>query len=181
MASVILNSGEEVVIRRLEPGDAAALLRYFDNFSDLTRKRFGPHPFDEATVNAICNGLASDSCVRLVAIAGERCLAYCLLQPGILDHDADRLRSYGLNPDQFRFATYAPSVDEHYHGTGLAGAMLQHLEGEAKKTGATHVILWGGVQHGNPRAVRFYEKNGFVKVGTFNQNGGDDDMIKALN
>ncbi|MEQ9103039.1 MAG: GNAT family N-acetyltransferase [Imperialibacter sp.] len=180
MKKVILSSGEEVTIRPLETTDAPALLKYFSAFSELTRKRFGPHPFDEATVNAICNNLDLDPCVRLTVFAGDKCVAYCLLNPGILEHDADRLRSYGIDTDQYRYATYAPSVDENYHGTGLANIMFTMLEHEAKKSGATHIILWGGVQHGNPRARRFYEKNGFIKVGSFDLNGGDDDMVKPL-
>ncbi|WP_339794526.1 GNAT family N-acetyltransferase [uncultured Imperialibacter sp.] len=180
MKKLTLPSGEAVFIRPIQPTDAPALLAYFGSFSDLTRKRFGPHPFDEATVRAICENLDDDPCIRLAAFAGDKCVAYCLLLLGILPDDDIRLKSYGIDTDQFTYATYAPSVDEKYHGTGLANAIFTELEYDAKKAGATHIILWGGVQHGNPRARRFYEKNGFLKVGEFDLNGGDDDMVKPL-
>ncbi len=175
-----LSSGEHIIVRTIEKSDAAALINYFSRFSDLTRKRFGPHPFDENTINTICQNLASDTCIRLGAFTGERCVAYCLLQPGILEHDAIRLQNYGLEISKFDYMTYAPSVDESYHGTGLAPAMFLQLEKKAISFNATHIILWGGVQQGNPRAVKFYEKMGFIKVGSFDANGGDDDMVKEL-
>lgn len=43
------------------------------------------------------------------------------------------------------------------HGTGLGAAMMQRVLGEADAT------LW--VAEANPRAIRFYEKHGFVRDG----------------
>lgn len=38
--------------------------------------------------------------------------------------------------------------------------------------GRTRIILWGGVRADNPRAIRYYEKNGFQPVGLFTEADG---------
>ena len=116
----------------------------------------------------------------MVCFAEGRCVAYALLKSGLFESDAQRLLGYGLDTSGQVFATYAPSVAESHQGLGVAELMLKYLEAKARKDNVTQIVLWGGVQQGNPRAVRFYKKNGFVKVGSFDLNGGDDDMIKSL-
>lgn len=180
MLSAILISGEEVTIRPLEKGDADALFKYLGEFSEVTKRRFGPHSFEEAAIRAICDNLDPSDCFRVVCFAKGRCVAYALLKLGLLEADAQRLLSYGLETSGQVFATYAPSVAESHQGLGVAELMLRYLEDKTREDNVTQIVLWGGVQQGNPRAVRFYEKNGFVKVGSFDLNGGDDDMVKYL-
>lgn len=50
------------------------------------------------------------------------------------------------------------------HGTGLAAALVAASADAARKRGARS--LWLGVNQQNARANRFYEKQGFARVGT---------------
>jgi ribosomal protein S18 acetylase RimI-like enzyme len=52
-------------------------------------------------------------------------------------------------------------VDAKHHGRGIAQQLMSAVENEAR--GAT---LWLGVWEHNPRAIRFYEKFGFIKAGS---------------
>lgn len=45
------------------------------------------------------------------------------------------------------------------------------------KGGTKRIILWGGVQAGNEKAVSYYLKHGFRTVGQFEHNGNNYDMI----
>jgi diamine N-acetyltransferase len=54
-------------------------------------------------------------------------------------------------------------VDKAFHGTALAPELMRATEQHAKATGAD--VVWLGVWERNPRAIRFYEKNGFRAVG----------------
>ncbi len=54
---------------------------------------------------------------------------------------------------------------ETHHGMGLAQQFLDFLVQQAKKTGQTG--MWLNVWTENKRAIRFYEKNKFETVGTF--------------
>ena len=55
-------------------------------------------------------------------------------------------------------------VDSALHGQGIAGAMMDEVVRIARSTGAD--VLWLGVWSQNTRAIRFYEKRGFIIVGS---------------
>jgi ribosomal protein S18 acetylase RimI-like enzyme len=54
-------------------------------------------------------------------------------------------------------------VDASFHGKGLAGDLLAAVFDRAKQEGAAAV--WLGVWEHNPRAIRFYQRSGFVEAG----------------
>jgi len=97
----------------------------------------------------------------------------------ILVIDADRqLNGYSLlvdrpatDPDVASVLALLPSVEiskcyvhPDYHGLGAAAELMRaSLEAAAASGGAG---AWLGVNSQNARAIRFYEKSGFRKVGT---------------
>lgn len=54
-------------------------------------------------------------------------------------------------------------VDRAWHGRGLAATLMAHACETARALGGDTV--WLGVFEQNPRAIRFYEKQGFAAVG----------------
>lgn len=54
-------------------------------------------------------------------------------------------------------------VEASFHGKGLAADLLAALFDRAEEEGAAAV--WLGVWEHNPRAIRFYQRSGFVEVG----------------
>ncbi len=54
-------------------------------------------------------------------------------------------------------------VDEQWHGKGIAQALIEYVIHQSREQ--EFDILWLGVWENNPKAIRFYEKYGFVKVG----------------
>lgn len=75
------------------------------------------------------------------------------------------------DPDAAAAITIRPTVElskiyvlEGHHGSGLAPALLERSLDEARERGAAGI--WLGVSQENERANRFYEKSGFMKVGT---------------
>ncbi len=54
-------------------------------------------------------------------------------------------------------------VAEVWRRRGLAGDLMCRVEGEASAAGCTQMLLH--VFEGNARAVRFYERNGYERVG----------------
>jgi diamine N-acetyltransferase len=55
-------------------------------------------------------------------------------------------------------------VDRAHHGEGIAQELMQRCIEVARELGAQ--TLWLGVWERNPRAIRFYEKCGFVDIGS---------------
>ncbi|CAN5348459.1 GNAT family N-acetyltransferase [soil metagenome] len=65
------------------------------------------------------------------------------------------------------------------HGSGLSGVLMSATVDAARERGSAAV--WLGVNDQNARANRFYEKHGFVTVGTKHFRLGDrleDDFVK---
>jgi diamine N-acetyltransferase len=179
-----LPSGEQIVIRPLRPDDAVRLGEYFAALSAPTRARYGPHPFDQATADAICAGLDPTTLLRLVATVpregGERIIAYMLLKLGVLEQDQRRYAERGVPLDPATDCTLAPSVADDYQNRGVGSVMMARLLRSARQMGRRRVVLWLGVQATNDRAVHFYTKCGFRKVGEFFTDKNNFDMILDL-
>ena len=55
-------------------------------------------------------------------------------------------------------------VDTPWHGSGLANRLMAAVDSAARSLDGTHV--WLAVWEHNPRAIRYYSKQGFADVGT---------------
>lgn len=163
-----------ITIRIAELTDAAAL-------AELAAETFPlacpPSTTAEAIASFIAEHLSARrfaeylaDAARIVLIAEEpddRLVGYTMLiggEPG----DADVAAAVTARPtiELSKFYTRAAA-----HGTGVAGPfMAATLDAAtldaASATGATGAAsVWLGVNEENARAIRFYEKHGFVKVG----------------
>ena len=58
--------------------------------------------------------------------------------------------------------------------------LFQFILGYCEQLQIDKIILWGGVQSTNERAVNFYKQLGFVTLGTFEYNGLNQDMVLAI-
>ena len=59
--------------------------------------------------------------------------------------------------------------------------MMQHLLGLLPRLGCQRMLLWAACARDNPRAVHFYTKFGFRRVGDFEAGGTNNyDMIADL-
>lgn len=183
-ATAMLRSGEPVVLRPMQADDAGRFGDYLRGLSAETRARYGPHPFDQTTADAICATLDPTAILRMVATIGqgdeERIIAYMLLKQGVLEADRQRYDALGIPLDDATDCTLAPSVADAYQNQGIGSLMMRHLLQAAQKLGRQRVVLWLGVQATNARAVHFYSKWGFRKVGEFYTDKNNLDMIRDL-
>lgn len=92
------------------------------------------------------------------------------------------------DPDVARAVTVRPTSElskvyvlSDRHGGGVAAALVERSVEAARARGAASV--WLGVNQQNARANRFYEKQGFARVGTKRFLVGaryEDDFVRAL-
>ncbi|MBF4633074.1 GNAT family N-acetyltransferase [Agreia pratensis] len=90
------------------------------------------------------------------------------------------------DPDVTAALTVTPSIElskfyvlAGHHGQGIAPALMTETIAASQRRGAA--AMWLGVNEENARANRFYEKNGFAKVGTKRFLVGDtyeDDFVR---
>lgn len=149
------------VLRRGVPEDFAS---YAPLCRDTFRETFADsHPVDalerhvadafpDVLLHKELSGVAGD--VVFVVEAGGELLAYALLT-----REPAPVAMPGHHPLQIsRF--YIASA---WHGKGVAAPLMHAALDEARRLGAD--VAWLGVWEHNMRALRFYDRQGFVHVG----------------
>ncbi|MBN1287908.1 MAG: GNAT family N-acetyltransferase [Anaerolineae bacterium] len=180
-APLALKSGAPAVFRVLRPDDAARLGRYFAGLSKATTERYGPHPFDMATAQQLCDATDYRKTLRLLAVTqAGAIIAYFILGLWVTGTEQERYAGYGIALDGDRDCTFAPSVADAHQSSGLGSAMMPHVLDTARRLGRRQMVLLGGTQATNYRAIHFYEKFGFRKVGDFTTRVDNHDMVLAL-
>lgn len=169
-----------IFYRRLTVTDFKNLLQYLQELSPASQKRFGPHTFDLHTLREMYENANDHIGYIAVEENTEKIIAYAVLKKGYLEHDSQRLNSHGLQPDHQTDCTYAPSVADHWQGRGVGTGLFNYILSDIEKLPFRRIILWGGVQADNERAVRYYQNNGFTILGEFQYNGNNFDMSYNL-
>jgi ribosomal protein S18 acetylase RimI-like enzyme len=177
---ITLKCNASVTVRFLQKDDEEGLFHYFNLLSAESKSRFGPHLFDRETVLYIVNEQGSDINRYVAVNEQQEIVAYMLIKKGMLEGEQYRLRQNNVAFEESLFCTYAPSVADAWQSSGLGSAMYQVIEhGIRKNTPYRFIILWGGVQATNAKAIGFYQKQGFQQIGSFWYDGKDNhDMIK---
>ena len=167
----------QVYLRKLKSKDFDKLFIYLQHLSEDTKKRFGPHLFDRRSIIDVYSNTYVYSGYIAIDIASEEIIAYAIIKIGYLEHDALRLQSYGVMLSNKTDCVFAPSVADAWQGYGVGNSLFQFILYDLKATDVKRVILWGGVQTDNEKAVNYYQRNGFKIVGQFYYNGGNYDMV----
>jgi diamine N-acetyltransferase len=168
-----------VELRRFTRDDIEPLLIYLHHLTPATAKRFQPHPYHKDDVIAFHANPEHEAWIS-VDEATKKIIAYTVVKKGYLHHDYPRLRQYGVDIDYDHCYTIAPSVADEWQSTGVGQLLFDYVLSEIKTRNAKQLILWGGVQTDNNKAVRFYQKNGFRSLGHFQYNGLNEDMLLQL-
>jgi ribosomal protein S18 acetylase RimI-like enzyme len=178
----LLKNNKTADIRLLQQEDKESLYNYLQLLSPESRSRFGPHSFDWRTIHAIFDQ-ADETIQRYVAIdeTDQAIVAYMLIKQGMIEADQQRYSQRNIFFDPATTVTFAPSVADAWQSTGLGSAMTFFIEEDLKKKSIRHIILWGGVQATNTKAVSFYKKLGYQFIASFWFDEKDNhDMIKEL-
>lgn len=173
-------SNKEVFLRKLTLSDIDPLSDYLQNLGPDTVKRFGPHGFDKQSISALYWN--PDEYTGYIAndMETSEIVAYSVIKKGHLEHDGYRLQSYGLEPNDKTDCTFAPSVADRWQSLGVGNSLFLFMLADLKANGIKRIILWGGVQSNNQKAVSYYQKNGFKCLGQFEHNGLNYDMILEI-
>lgn len=158
-----------VAIRRANANDAAQVARFAEGvFTDT----FGPDNTAEDMENYISTTFTPDRMrttiadsghTVLVAEAGDAMAAYAHLADGPSPECIT-----GPAPIELR-RFY---VEREWHGRGVAQQLMEAVLAVARDRGKE--TLWLGVWERNPRAIAFYSKYGFERVGEYTFMLGSD-------
>lgn len=172
-------NNKQIAIRKLCTGDFDDLFNYLQKLSEVTKKRFGPHPFDKESIICFYRDASNTGYIAVDPVTSE-IVGYSIIKTGFLEHDHSRLQSYGLTPHSRSDCTFAPSVADSWQSCGIGDALFGFILTDLGQAGVRRIILWGGVQADNEKAVKYYQKHGFRKLGQFQHNGENVDMILEI-
>ena len=154
--TLTLRDGRELIIRSVEPEDAAGMLRYMKimlgetPFLLRTPEEFSYTPEQEAQILA---GRRNDPrSLMLVAEIGGQIIA-----------SAD-VCSHGAKSRVQHRAELGISVRKDYWRQGIGSALMERLIALANQSGFEQIELT--VESKNQRALRLYHRNGFIVYGT---------------
>ena len=178
MATTLIN-GNPITLQLITPSDYSTLSHFLESLSDDSKRRFGPHGFDTLSITEF---YAQHTIYGFVAkeLTSNNIIAYTVVKRGFWPHDEFRYIGYGLTMSQQTDATLAPAVADLFQGSGVGFELLKFTLAYLKNEKFERVFLWGGVQADNYKAIRFYERNGFVKLGGFEYHGYNYDMVLDL-
>jgi GNAT superfamily N-acetyltransferase len=173
---VELPGGESALFRPLMPEDDVRLAQFLKDLSPLTRRFSTFSGYDLTAAREMCEAINRYDKLRLVvqgpAEPSGRLIALFEFSFAITTADQQRFRAYGINLDARTDCRFGPTIADEYQNQGLGNLLFPHIVDIARRFGQTRVILWGGVFARNGRAIRYYEKNGFRRLGVFNDADG---------
>lgn len=80
----------------------------------------------------------------------------------IVDSELQGFAAYGRYDDTLDFKLHKLYVMRSFHGQGLGSMLLAHVEKKCANKGAQRLIL--SVNKNNNKAIRAYQRNGYVKL-----------------
>jgi GNAT superfamily N-acetyltransferase len=177
--TALTKQNKPIVLRKLNASDMDRLLYYLHTLSIATARRFQPHAYQKEDLYQFYHNTAHEAYVA-VDPANDQIIAYTVLKKGCVDHDYPRLQQYGVSILQDDAFTIAPSVTDEWQSLGVGQLLLNYVIEDMKNRNVKQLILWGGVQTDNTKALHFYLKNGFSSLGHFQYNGLNEDMMLTL-
>lgn len=177
--------GETITFRLLRCDDEEMLARYFVGLGEETRRRYGPHPFTAEQAAKLCAELNYADTLRFLAVStrsgAPEIVAYFIVYLGPREGEIKRYSERGITLGS-DVCTLAPSVADAYQGLGLGSEVMRRVLDVMRRLGFRRMVLSGGTQATNDRAIHFYEKFGFRRVGDFVTPGplNNHDMILTL-
>lgn len=156
--------------------DVDIIVNFYQQFQEATRRLYAPHSMDRESLQ---QQIADPAHLMLLSFEEDELAGYQVFLKGAFPWERDRYTQYGITINQ-ETASYAPVLGDPFQGRRLGAEMLEQALPLLKAAGITQLILWGGVQCANIRAVNFYLKNGFRIVGYFDWEGANYDMISTI-
>ncbi|GGQ24070.1 RimJ/RimL family protein N-acetyltransferase [Actinomadura coerulea] len=178
------SDGVPLVFRPLVRTDAERLAGFLAGLSSESRRFSTFDGHDLAAAQELCAAIARYDKLRLVLEeeASARIVGLLEFSLSLPEGDVERYRKAGIRLDEETDCRFGATLADDYQGKGLATLVFPLICDVARRLGKHRIILWGGVLADNPRAIRYYEKNGFQQVGPFTGADGRTslDMILDL-
>ncbi|MFI8870163.1 GNAT family N-acetyltransferase [Streptomyces sp. NPDC053707] len=179
-----MHDGSAVVVRPLTHADAGHLARFLEALSRASRRFSTFDGYDLATARELRDAIARHDKLRLVIeeVPSGRIVGLIEFSLDLTPADIARYRGAGIHLSAATDCRFGPTPADDHQDRGLGTLVLPWVMETAGCSPGRGSSCWGGVRADNPRAIRYYEKNGFQRVGRFTEADGtlSPDMMLAL-
>ncbi|MCC7304008.1 GNAT family N-acetyltransferase [bacterium] len=171
-----------IKLRPLGDKDVKNLSNFLESLSLETRKYYMLDSFDEKMAQSLRDDIGKYDKARFVILFEDSIIGIFEFSFDLVSEDIERFSDYGVALVQGKDCRFGPCISDKFHGKGLAGTVFPYLITIAKKLNQKRMILWGGVFVSNEKAIKYYLKSGFRKIGEFINTDGEPcyDMILDL-
>jgi GNAT superfamily N-acetyltransferase len=158
-----------LIIRRAGPGDAEALTEiaartFIETFgAENTPEDLDAHILAYYSPTRQAAEIADPNITILLALQVEKLVGFAYIQ-----RSTAPICVVSERPVELRRFYFAKSS----HGSGFASVLMQAARQAALELNGTDI--WLGVWERNPRAIAFYSKSGFVRIGSHIFTVGND-------
>jgi len=183
----IQTSHHHFLLRPLQPNDVSFLEDFLVHLSEQTRKYWTLSSYDHEKAQELCNDIGLYDKLRLVLVVLEegeekKMVGTFEFSMDLVENDIERFKRGGIDLIMGSDCRFGPCLSDDYQGIGVAATVFELVKEVARAFGKKRIILWGGVFCDNVRAIKFYSKVGFIRVGEFKNDDGTSclDMILEL-
>lgn len=170
-AKSTLPNGSEFTIRPLIMSDEEKFGEFLSSLSPATNQLYQPHPLNKEAARYICKNLDYTTQLPFVVESSTgSIIAYFLFDFRYSEPEAIRYKKYGIALNPVKDCRFAPVVADAYQGQGIGKSAFKELLPILRQLSFRSLILSGGTQERNKRAITFYEKIGFKLMGEFEEN-----------
>src|SRR3989344_2936936 len=180
--SIVLRTNEVVVLRPLLTEDLDKLTEFLERLSIATRELSTFNSYDAETAKEFCNAINRYDKLRFVVENSiGRIVGLLEFIFDIPEGDIERYAKNGIDLNSEFDCRWGPTLADDYQSKGLGSAVFPIIKEISMKFGKKRIILYGGVLTQNKRAIHYYEKFGFRKVGKFENQKGSKLLDRILN
>lgn len=181
-----LPDGRNATFRPLAADDAKALTEFYQRLSPRTQRFYSIHDDIAEMAAEECDAIGKYDKLRLVLVVPEpadEIAGIVEFSFAILPDDFEHYQAQGIALNPETDARFGLCLSDELHGLGVGRELFPIVRDVLQQFGKQRIILWGGVVSDNQRAIAYYVRNGFIRVGAFLNADGDAclDMICDLN
>ena len=181
---ISIPDAETIILRPLEHNDINSLAGFLDGLSAQTRSYFGLNSYDEAEAREMCDSISKYDKLRFIAEEESTNQVIALFQFSFdfPDRVIELFMKNNLSLYPQTDCRIGPCISDQYQNQGLGSRLFPYLKNIARQFEQKRMLLWGGVQAKNKRAISFYTKHGFRKLMEYkdNQDQSIIDMVLEL-
>lgn len=176
---IIINENE-FLLRELKKNDKDLLYKFLIKLGkDSLLKSFRNENLSKVA-EEYCDAIGKYDKHRYVLLKDKLIIELFEFSLDLAPSDIQRFKKYKKIPPIKKICRWGLTIADKYQNQKIAQNTFEIMKQIAKSFNKIYIILYGGVYETNKRAIHFYEKVGFKKVGNFKDEFENESLDMVL-